>query len=74
MKGERCWKRLDWIRRNLSFDGGSQSGIYQTMVYFHWLNHLQGVGLLEENMKDIMIVSCINFWTIEVIELIFEKK
>ncbi len=44
------------------------------MIHFHWLNHLQGVGLLEENMKDIMIVSCTNFWTIEVIELIFEKK
>ena len=64
MRGERYWKRLDWIRRSLSFDGGSQSGTYQPMIHFHWLNHLQGAGLLEKNMKDIYftITGCNHYF------------
>ena len=34
------------------------------MIHFHWLNHLQGVGLLEENMKDIYftITGCNHYF------------
>lgn len=34
------------------------------MIHFHWLNHLQGAGLLEENLKDIYftITGCNHYF------------
>ena len=37
------------------------------MIHFHWLNHLQGVGLLEENMKDI-------YFTIQAVIIILVRN